>query len=414
MTFKFTSQFKKTFIILLLILVWVLGWQFGIYFKFKTKEIITPIAAKFKLINQDVGKPNEVDFSLFWEAWQVVENEFLDKSKIDYQKMVYGAINGMIKSLGDPHTSFFTPEKTKEFEEELLGRYEGVGMHIDIKKEKLKVISPLKNTPAERAGLRPGDEILKINDTYTFDLTLDEAVSLIRGPKGTEVTLLISREGWAEPKEFKLIREGIQIPSLEWEIKEIDNSKIAYLKIYQFNQILPAEFKKAAIEILNTDTNKIILDLRSNPGGYLEVAQEIAGWFLEKGQTVVWQESKEEESKIEYKSEGPANFSQWKMVILINEGTASGAEILAGALRDNRNILLIGETSFGKGSVQEKVSLKNNSSLKITIAKWLTPKGHLIENSGLQPDIEVKLTEKDYEKDKDPQLEKAIEIIKNL
>jgi len=288
-----------------------------------------------------------------------------------------------------------------------------VGMEIGIKKGQLQVIAPLEGTPAQKAGLRSGDKILKINDTETSDLTIDEAVDLIRGPKGTEVTLTIFREEWKKTKEIKLMRDVIEVPSLKREIKEIDGQKIAYIQLYQFSENASFDFRKAAIEILTSPAQKIILDLRNNPGGYLEVAQDITGWFLEKGKIVVIEDFGQGNEQ-EYKAQGPGTFSDYKVVILINQGSASASEILAGALRDNRGILLIGEKSFGKGSVQELEKLKEGSSLKITVAKWLTPKGQLITDVGLEPDIKVEMTEEDYEQDRDPQLDKAIEIIKGL
>ena len=357
----------------------------------------------------------KVDFSVFWEAWRKLEKDILKKEKIDYQKMIYGAIKGMVESLKDPYTTFFTPKETENFNEELSGKYEGVGMEVGIKEEKLTVVSPFENTPAKNAGLRPGDKILKVNDSFTDNLSLEEAVSLIKGPKGTEVTLLIGRENWPVPKEITLKRAVIKIPTLKLELKDAENGEqIVLIKIYQFNRILPQEFKTASSQILNSKAKKIILDLRNNPGGYLEVAQYITGWFLEKGDMVVWQDFGEGKERKSYESQGPSKFSQYPMVVLINEGSASGAEILAGALRDIRGIQLIGEKSFGKGSVQEQISLQDNSSLKITISEWLTPDGYSINEKGLTPDIEVKMTEEDWETEKDPQLKKALEIVKGL
>jgi carboxyl-terminal processing protease len=363
-----------------------------------------------QIINQDLGQPEKVNFSIFWEAWRKLERDFLDKEKIDYQKMVYGAIKGMVESLEDPYTTFFTPKETEEFELELSGKYEGVGMEIAIKEGQLQVVTPFEGTPADIAGLRPGDKILKIDDTLTQDLPIEEAVNLIRGPRGTEVRLLIQRDSWLEPREIKLKREVIKIPTLKWELKEED---IALIKIYQFNQILSSEFKKVALEVLNSKAKKIILDLRNNPGGYLDKAVEIAGWFLPKGEVIVWQDMGEEKERKAYKSKGPGTFSDYPLVVLINEGSASGAEILAGALRDQKGVKLIGETSFGKGSVQEQLDLSDGSSLKVTIAKWLTPKGESIDKKGLTPDIKVEISEEDWEENRDPQLEKAIEILKS-
>ncbi len=363
------------------------------------------------IIIEGEGAPEKVNFAIFWEVWRKVESDFLKKEKIDYQGMVYGAIRGMLTTLEDPYTTFFNPQEAEEFEEELAGEYQGVGMMIDIKEDELTVISPLEESPAQKAGLRAGDKIIKIDGTFTGDISIEQAVKLIRGPEGTKVKLLIQREGWQDPQEFEIKREVIKIPTLKWELKE---GNIALIEIYQFNKILSSEFEKSAIEILNSPAQKIILDLRNNPGGYLEVAQEIAGWFLEKGEVVVWQDSGEGKEREVYKSKGPARFSQYPTVVLINEGSASGAEILAGALRDNKQVQLIGEKSFGKGSVQEQVFLSDNSSMKITIADWLTPNGVSIDEAGLTPDVEVEMTDEDWKEERDPQLKKAIEIIGNL
>jgi len=358
-----------------------------------------------------VCAPEDIDFSLFWEAYHKLQEKFVDPQKFDVQKIIYGAISGMVKSLGDPYTVFFPPDETKRFNEDVKGAFEGVGMEVGIRKGNLQVISPLKGTPAKNAGLRAGDKILEINGTSTAELTVDEAVNMIRGPKGTEVTLTIFREEWEETREIKLTRDVISVPSLEWELKEGD---IAYIELYQFSEKASYDFQMTAIEILNTPAKKIILDLRNNPGGYLEVAQDIAGWFLERDKLVVIEDFGEGKEKIEYKAKGNARFSQYPMVILINQGSASGSEILAGALRDNRGILMIGDKSFGKGSVQELQSLKGGSSLKITVAKWLTPQGKLITDVGLEPDIKVEITDEDYKEGLDPQLDKAIEAVKGL
>jgi len=388
--------FKKTLISIFLVIVILASFGGGFYFG-KSQCKICP--------------PEEIDFSLFWEAWAKLQEKFADKEKFDIQEMIYGAISGMVKSLEDPYTTFLNPEDTERFIEDVKGTFEGVGMEIGIKKGQLQVIAPLEGTPAQKAGLRAGDKIIKVDDTLTADITVDEAVNLIRGPKGTEVTLTIYREEWETTKEIKIVRGLIEIPSLKWELKD---ENIAYLKLYQFSEKASFDFSKAAIEILASPCQKIILDLRNNPGGYLEIAQDIAGWFLERGQIVVIEDfGAGEEQKI-YKAQGNTSLAEYPIVILINQGSASGSEILAGALRDNRGIKLIGEQSFGKGSVQELERLKGGSSLKITVAKWLTPKGDLITDVGLEPDIKVEMTDEDYEEGRDPQLDKAIEIIKNL
>jgi len=357
--------------------------------------------------------PEDLNFSLFWETYRKLQENYVDKEKFDTQKLIYGAISGMVKSLNDTYTVFMDPEAAKIFNEDVSGSFEGVGMEFGIKKGQMQVITPLENTPAQRAGLRAGDKIIKINDKTTTDMTTEEAVRLIRGHKGTEVTLTIFREGWDKYEDIKIIRDVIEVPSLKLEIR---NDNIAYLRLYQFSGKADADFNKAALDILNSNADRIILDLRNNPGGYLEVAQYIAGWFIEKGQIVTIQDfgKGREKEKIEYKSQGNAVLSGYPIVLLINEGSASASEILAGAMRDNLNVQLIGKKSFGKGSVQETKKLADESYLKVTVAKWLTPKGSSISEVGIEPDVKVELTDEDYKNKKDPQLDKAIEIIKNM
>ena len=412
------SLFKKRYLFLgVVIVIFVLaGLCLGFYLgKAEGEKLVIK-----GVINRDLGQPNGVDFSLFWNAWVKIQDKYVDKEELDYQNMVYGAISGMVESLGDPYTIFLPPEESKIFLEDISGSFEGVGMEIGIRNNQLTAIAPLENTPAQKAGLRPGDKILEVDGVSTANITLEQVVKLIRGPKGTEVVLTISREAWDKPKEIKIIRGVIKIPILKWELLASTgkaggrDDNIAYIKIYHFSENADFEFRNAATEILNSPAEKIILDLRNNPGGYLEVAVDIAGWFLERGDVVAIEDFGGKEENIEYKAKGNAKFLDYPMIVLINQGSASGSEILAGALRDNRDIKLVGEASFGKGSVQELERLPGASSLKITIAKWLTPNGELITDVGLMPDIEVEMTEEDYEKDRDPQLNKAIEIIKEI
>lgn len=391
---------KKKKIISVSLIILLAGAGFFAGFYFGKSQVICPVCP-----------PEDLDFSLFWETWQTLEERFVDKEKFNVDDMIYGAISGMVKSLGDPYTVFLDPDDTKRFVEDIKGTFEGVGMEIGIRKGQLQVIAPLEETPAQKAGLRAGDKIIKVDDTMTADLSIDEAVDLIRGPKGTEVTLTIYRDEWGTTKEIKIVRSVIEIPSLKWELLE---GEIARLELYQFSEKASLDFSLAAIEILNSPAKKIILDLRNNPGGYLEIAQDIAGWFLERGKIVAIEDFGEGKERKEYQAKGPALLSSYPVVILINQGSASGAEILAGALRDNRDILLVGEKSFGKGSVQELIGLRGDSSLKVTVAKWLTPEGELITDKGLEPDIKVEMAEEDYEQERDPQLDKAIEIIKEM
>jgi len=360
--------------------------------------------------NYYVPQPGSLDFSLFWDSYNRLQEDFVDPSKISAKKIIYGAIEGMAESVGDPYTTFFDPEEAKRFRQDMSGSFEGIGVEVGIKKGQLTVIAPLPETPGQKAGLKSGDAILKIDKKETTDMTTEEAVTLIRGKKGTVVTLTIFRDGFSASKDIEIIRGTIKIPSIDWSLKE-DN--VAYIHIYQFDDPLQNDFQNAAKEILASPAKKIVLDLRDNPGGYLETAQWIAGWFLQKGKVVTIEDFGGGERK-EYKTSGSGVFANYPLVVLINGGSASASEILAGCLRDNRNIKLVGEKSFGKGSVQEVQELKDGSFLKITIAKWLTPKGASISEVGLTPDVKVEITEEDENQNRDPQLSKALEIVENI
>ncbi len=313
------------------------------------------------LQNLDQGKSLAVDFNLFWDAWVRVQEKFVNRSDLDYQKMVYGAISGMLNSLEDPYTVFMTPEENKDFSRALQGNLEGIGAEVGMRKEVITIISPLADSPAMKAGLKAGDKVLKVDDKVTAGMTVDEAVSLIRGPKGTQVALTIARDGWTETKEFKIIRDVINIPIVKLEMKLIGDKKVACLTLYHFTDNSMVEFQKAAQQILTSDAKGIVLDLRNNPGGYLESAVEIASWFLPQGQVVVV-EDYGNGKKIEHQSNGINKLGSYQVVILMNQGSASASEILAGALRDNKKIKLVGEKSFGKGSVQELEQLASGTA----------------------------------------------------
>jgi len=358
-----------------------------------------------------VPQPGTIDFSLFWDAYGKLQQKFIDPTKIIDQNVIYGAIEGMTNSLKDPYTNFFDPEQAQRFQQDLSGTFDGIGVEIGIKKDLLTVVAPLKGTPGEMAGLKSGDIIVKINGSDSASMTADEAVNLIRGAKGTQVTLTILRDGWSNTKDFTITRDTIKVPSVEWSLK---NGDVAYIQMYQFDDTLPADFEAIALKILQSPAKKIVLDLRDNPGGYLSAAQDIAGWFLQKGQVVTIEDFGKGKQQQTYKTDGNSSLANYPIVILMNQGSASASEILSGALRDNRGVKLIGNKSFGKGSVQEVVNLPGGSFLKVTIAHWLTPKGSSISDVGLSPDIKVNITDQDIQEKKDPQLAKALEIVNNL
>lgn len=350
------------------------------------------------------------DFSLFWDAVKLVKDRFYDPSQIKDQDILYGAIKGAVGSLNDPYSVFFTPSESEKFSEDLTGSFGGIGAEIGTKNNQVVIIAPLKNTPAEKAGLRAGDAILKIDDTLvTSDMTAEDAVQLIRGDVGTTVKLLIMRNEWKEPKTITLTRAIINVPTIDFKMLP---GNIAYVQLYNFDANAGAEFYNVGLQMLTSNTKGLILDLRDNPGGFLDVAQNIAGWFLKRGSTVVIEKFRGngEQSLL---AQGNEALLRMPTVLLVNGGSASASEILSGALRDDRGIKLVGEQTFGKGSVQEIENLPDGSSMKISIAEWLTPDGTTINKIGLKPDYVVPLTDQNIQNKQDPQLDKAIEVLKS-
>lgn len=393
----------------------------GFYVGLKTpaESKITGILGVNPQINSN---REEVDFSQFWQAWNIAEGKYVDIDKIKRQEMVYGAIVGMVKSLGDPYTVFFPPEETKIFQSEIKGEFEGVGMEIGMRREVLTVVAPLKDTPAEKAGIRAGDKILKIDEDVTTEMTVEQAVRRIRGPKGTKIKLTILRNGEDESRAIEIERGLIKIPVIDTETKQIVTAKsgektekdlgdIFVIRLYNFSENSPSGFRNALREMIEKNKSKLIIDLRNNPGGFLEAAVDIASWFLPQGEVVVKEDFGGRADPIIHRSRGYNVFKDTPIVILINQGSASASEILAGALRDYGKAKLIGERTFGKGSVQELVPLGADTSLKVTIAKWLTPKGQALSEGGLAPDIEIKPTKEDIEAGRDIVLEKAVELL---
>ncbi len=410
----FNRKKKIFFVIGFLILIggsWFSGFLYGVKIGWQ-KNLPDPFE---KIINKEKPKVlPPADMSIFWETWKKILEKYVDRDKLDPQKNIEGATKGLVESLDDPYSEFLNAEETKAFKQDLTGEFYGVGMEISKKDGAIIVIAPLPNSPAEKAGILPGDQIIKIGEKDTLKMSTTEAANLIRGPKGTKVSLTIYRPSLNKTLNIELTRDKINIPSFSYQFLD-DN--IAYLKFYNFNQPLLLEFYLNSFDILSKNPRGFIIDLRNNPGGYLDIVVEIAGWFLKKGDVIVKEDLGNGNVKL-YKNEKDGVLKDIPAVVLINEGTASASEILAGALRDNRGIKLVGQKSFGKGSVQELVNLSNNSSLKITIAHWLTPKGELIEKNGLKPDIEIENLQEPlgaYEKlnlEKDIQLQKAIEALK--
>lgn len=400
------SSSKKLIFVLLALAVILSSFLGGVFFGYSNRPEVEKVS---ELFNKEVGKPADFDFSPFWRAWNVVDEKFMATNGIEDKERVWGAIQGMVKSLGDPYSVFFPPEEAKMFEEDIKGDFSGVGMEIGVRDGILTVIAPLKDTPAEGAGIKSGDKILEIDGAMTTDMTADEAARLIRGPSGTAVILTILREGEKEPIEIEIIRDTIKIPVLETESV---GDGIFVIKLYNFSANSPSEFRLALREFALSGNNKLIIDLRNNPGGFLEAAVDISSWFLPVGKIVAVEKFASGEENT-YRSKGYDVFKDLHMVILVNRGTASASEILAGALKEHGIATLVGETTFGKGSVQELVNITPETSLKITIARWLTPNGNSISKEGLEPNVKIEIEKDDIEAGRDPQFEKAVEILKN-
>ena len=426
------SRFGPTVAALILIIV-VFG--AGIFYGYRNAPSIDLV---YGVKNKEAGLPGDVDFTLFWDAWRIINDKYApgnngttsEKIATNEDK-VYGAINGLAKSLGDPYSVFMNPEQTKTFASDINGNFEGVGMEIGIRDGVLTVIAPLKGTPAERAGIISGDRVLSIDGASASELSVDEAVRKIRGPKGTVVTLLVAPAKEGEAHDVKITRDVITIPTLEAEMKSSKSKKLigksgtttqeespidVYLiKLYNFGSQSPYQFRDALRKFIDSGKDKLVIDLRGNPGGYLEAAVDIASWFLPINTPVVTEKFSNGKEDVVHKSLGYNVFNgNLKLAILVDGGSASASEILAGALSENGKAKLVGEKTFGKGSVQELVPLGGDSSFKITVARWYTPKGHSISLKGIIPDYVVERTRADFEKELDPQFDKAVEVLSSI
>ncbi len=357
---------------------------------------------------ESASSTEKVDFQPFWDAWNLINEKYKGTEPVDPQTKVWGAIQGLADSLGDPYSIFLPPDDNEAFGELISGSFGGVGMEIGEKEDVLVVIAPLKGTPAERAGVRAGDMILQIDETSTADLNVSEAVDLIRGESGTSVIITFFRDGDEEPHETTIIREEIVVPPLETELR---SDGIFVISLYNFDAHATSQFRKAIQEFSNSKTDKLIIDVRGNPGGYLEAAVSIASYFLPEGEVIVREAVDGTEENV-HRSKGYARSTRpLKMVVLVDQGSASASEILAGALQENDVAKLVGTQTFGKGSVQELLPITGDTSLKLTVAQWLTPEGKSISDGGLTPDIVVERTPEDFEAGKDPQLDAAVKDI---
>lgn len=369
------------------------------------------------IVKKFVGSPMDgavttADFSKFWEVWKRLENSYVDTSKLDYAKMTWGAMQGLSQSLDDPYTQYLPPKENKQASEDLNGAFFGVGIELGYKESTLAVVSPIAGSPAEKAGVKAGDLILHIKDEKkqvdvdTRDMTLPTAVTHIRGEKGTSVTLTLFREGGVKSFEVTIVRDEIVVPSVELKFTTKNGKKVAELELHKFGGRTDKEWSAKVAEIVAAKPAGIVLDLRNNPGGYLDGAVYVSSEFLTSG-IIVKQEGRKDSQT--YSVDRKGSLTTIPLVVLVNKGSASASEITAGALQDNKRAQIIGEQSFGKGTVQEVQDLSDGSSLHVTVAKWVLPSGRWIGKEGITPDIKV---EDNVEtKDIDEQMDKAIEMV---
>jgi carboxyl-terminal processing protease len=380
----------------------------GVYLGFTQRSYVSRITG---IENSSAPAEISADFEPFWKVWGIIDRKYPGADAVSAQDRVYGAIKGLVDSIGDPYSVYFPPVDSKEFQDIIAGSFEGIGMEVGLKDRVLTVIAPLKKTPAEKAGIKAGDKILEIDGTSTDDMTVEKAVSLIRGPKGTAVKLIIYREGDSKPHEISVVREVIETPTLD-EVLRPDG--VYVISLYSFNASSDILMQNALQNFAASGATKLVLDLRGNPGGYLDSAVNIAGFFLPEGDVVVTEDFGKNGSPRAYRSKGYnlLDLKNTTIAVLVDKGSASASEILAGALSEHGVAVLIGETTYGKGSVQEVIDVTDTTTLKLTVAKWLTPNGVSISLKGLTPSIPVTVSAADVTSKVDPVLNRALEYFK--
>lgn len=383
-----------------------LGWQSHIIIvQDSTKQ---EIAAD---TNESTASKTTLDFTPLLLVWDVLQEHYIDAKTLDAQTLIYGAARGFVEAINDPYTVFMTPSESAEFQNDLNGDLEGIGVEVTIANQTLVVVNVLKNSPAEKEGLKSGDILYAIDDKLTGDMTFYEAIKSIKGKPGTEVKVTVIRENEPEPLNFVITRERITVPSVDWKMEE---NSIAYISVNQFSDNTLSQFYDAISGVILQDPKAVIIDLRSNGGGYLDIAVGMLSEFIEDKQNAVTIERSDPLNNENVYLSGTARIPDLPMVVLINSDSASASEIFAGAIQDYKRGFLIGEQSYGKGSVQEVQALEDGSSLRLTVARWLTPNGRSINNVGLTPDLVVELTDEDRTAKKDPQLDAAMTYLTEL
>ncbi len=399
-------------VIIIIIITFFIGIVVGLNKQISDINGLGDVSSTGRVLNTD-SLPDyltkDVNFKIFWKVWDIIKNKYVDRDQITDAQLFYGALRGAVASLNDPYSIFLNPEGSKEFNDELNGKFEGIGAEIGMRNDILTIISPLQDSPAEKAGLKSLDKIMEIDGINTIGMSLDQAVNLIRGDKGTEVILTIARDGVNEFKKITVIRDTIKIKSVTLQDKE----GYSYIKVTNFNSDTSSAFFDIVNQVIQQSPKGIILDLRNNPGGFLDTAIDLSGYWVPKEEIVVKEEFNDPDLNQNFFSSGNAQLKEFNTVILVNQGSASASEIVSGALQDHELATIVGETTFGKGSVQELEKLSDGSSIKITISRWVTPFGRTIDKNGIIPDIEIELTQENYDNGEDPQLDKALEILNN-
>lgn len=365
---------------------------------------LLPLPTATPTVSLQPTEDEEAAFDLFWEVWHILEDEYYGELP-DEAGMTYGAIQGVLDTLDDENTVFFDPQVADIMREDMSGDFEGIGAHVRMREDgRLMIVAPIEGQPAEAAGLRRGDIILEADGVSLEGMTVWEAISHIRGPEGTVVQLKVLREDMADPFILEIERARIPLPTIESEMRP---DGLAYVRLYEFNSQATARLRESLEELLAQNPQGLILDLRNNPGGYLTEAVNVASQFISEGPILVERFSDGTEEV--YRAQKGGEALEIPLVVLVNAGSASASEIVAGAIQDTGRGTLIGETTFGKGSVQLVHQLRDGSQLRVTVARWFTPNGRLIHQQGLEPDIAVEMTVEDMDAGLDPQLDRAVE-----
>jgi carboxyl-terminal processing protease len=409
---------KKILLIFFVLILLLVSFASGMYLAGNNKLIAKLAEKETVYLGKVTGQyaqdtqgrlSRDIDFNLYWEVWDALKNRYVDKDKFNEKEAFYGSLRGLAASLGDPYTVFLDPKDSKAFSDDLSGTFEGIGAEVGLRDEVITIIAPLSGMPAEKAGVKAGDKVVAIDGVSTANMSVDGAVGKIRGPKGTKVKLTIFREGFKETKDIEIMRDVIYVKSVKTELRK---DKIFVITISNFNEDTSNLFKEAVREAIKDNPSGLIIDLRNNPGGFLDSAVTLASEWVKNGEVVVSEKSSNEsENNIQYNAEGTPHLKSYPAVVLVNGGSASASEILAGALKDYGLAKIVGEKTYGKGSVQGLEELSDGSLVKITVAKWFTPKGNSINEEGITPDIGVKLTDEDFNKGLDPQLNAAVNIL---